>query len=52
MQEGDEVARRSNEEAVAAFKAANYDLAISKYNEGIAAVPDFWAAHRSFWAVK
>lgn len=41
MQEGDEVARRSNEEAVAAFKAGNYDLAISKYNEGVAAVPDF-----------
>jgi tetratricopeptide (TPR) repeat protein len=41
MQEGDEVARRSNEEAIAAFKAGNYDLAISKYSEGIAAVPDF-----------
>ena len=41
MQEGDELVRHSNEEAQAAFKAGNYDLAISKYNEGIAAVPDF-----------
>jgi tetratricopeptide (TPR) repeat protein len=41
IQEGDEVARKSNTEGVEALKAKNYDLAISKFDEGVAAVPDF-----------
>src|SRR5205823_4775262 len=40
-QAGDEIARKSNEEGKAALKAENYDLAISKFDEGVAAVPDF-----------
>lgn len=38
---GDETARRSNLEGKAALDAKNWDLAIAKFNEGIAAVPDY-----------
>lgn len=41
IQAADEIASRSNTEGVAALKAKDYDLAISKFNEGVAAVPDF-----------
>lgn len=41
LQEGDAVASRANSEAVAALKAKNYDIAIAKFEEGAAAVPDF-----------
>lgn len=41
VQEGDAVAGRANTEGVAALKAKNYDLAIAKFAEGVAAVPDF-----------
>ncbi|MBC7899781.1 MAG: hypothetical protein H7070_06970 [Saprospiraceae bacterium] len=41
IQEGDAVAGKSNTEGVEALKAKNYDLAISKFAEGVAAVPDF-----------
>src|SRR5437868_1760706 len=41
MQAADEIARKSNEEGKVALKAENYDLAISKFDEGIAAVPDY-----------
>lgn len=41
MQQGDAVARKASEEGNAALHANNFDLAISKYDEGIAAVPDF-----------
>ncbi|MGH9820334.1 MAG: hypothetical protein ACRD43_09215, partial [Pyrinomonadaceae bacterium] len=41
MQEGDAVARKSSEEGNAALRASNFDLAITKYDEGIAAVPDY-----------
>lgn len=41
VQEGDEVARKSNQEGVDALKAKNYDLAISKFDAGVQAVPDF-----------
>ncbi|MFN0278737.1 MAG: tetratricopeptide repeat protein [Pyrinomonadaceae bacterium] len=37
----DAVAAKAFEEGKAASKAENYDLAIAKFNEGIAAVPDF-----------
>ncbi|MGB7210839.1 MAG: carboxypeptidase-like regulatory domain-containing protein, partial [Pyrinomonadaceae bacterium] len=41
MQEGDEVASKANTEGIAALKVKNYDLAIAKFAEGVAAVPDF-----------
>jgi tetratricopeptide (TPR) repeat protein len=41
IQADDEVARRTNTEGRAALEAKNYDLAIAKFNEGIAAVPDY-----------
>lgn len=41
VQEGDAVAGKANTEGVAALKAKNYDLAIAKFSEGVAAVPDF-----------
>lgn len=41
IQEGDTIARRSVEEGNAAYQAKNYDLALAKFDEGIAAVPDF-----------
>jgi tetratricopeptide (TPR) repeat protein len=41
IQAGDEAARRADAEGKAALEAKNYDLAISKFNEGIAAVPDY-----------
>jgi tetratricopeptide (TPR) repeat protein len=37
----DEVARKANTEGRAALEAKNYDLAIAKFSEGIAAVPDY-----------
>ena len=40
-QAADETARKSNEEGNAALKAENYDLAITKFSEGVAAVPDY-----------
>lgn len=41
IQAGDAVASKSNTEGVAALNAKNYDLAIQKFGEGVAAVPDF-----------
>ena len=41
IQADDETARRADTEGKAALKEKNYDLAITKFNEGIAAVPDF-----------
>ena len=41
VQEGDEVARKSNQEGVEALNAKNYDLAIAKFDAGVQAVPDF-----------
>ena len=41
IQASDEIAKKSNEEGNAALKAENYDLAISKFSEGVAAVPDY-----------
>lgn len=41
LQDGDAVAGKANTEGVAALKAKNYDLAIAKFAEGVAAVPDF-----------
>jgi tetratricopeptide (TPR) repeat protein len=41
IQAGDEAARRADVEGKAALKAKNWDLAVSKFDEGIAAVPDY-----------
>ena len=41
VQEGDAIASKANTEGIAALKAKNYDLAIAKFAEGVAAVPDF-----------
>ena len=41
IQQGDAVARKASEEGFAAYKAKNYDLAITKFDEGVAAVPDY-----------
>lgn len=41
IQEGDDIARRANSEGIEALKVKNYDLAITKFDEGITAVPDF-----------
>lgn len=41
LQEGDAVAGKANTDGVAALKAKDYDLAIAKFSEGVAAVPDF-----------
>lgn len=41
LQADDETARRANTEGKAALDAKNYDLAIAKFDEGIAAVPDY-----------
>ena len=41
IQDADAIARKSSEEGNAALKAGNFDLAISKYDEGVAAVPDY-----------
>ena len=41
IQQADAVAQKSNEEGNAALKAENYDLAITKFSEGVAAVPDY-----------
>jgi len=52
MKNADEVARRSNDEGNTAYNAGNYDLAIQKYSEGIAAVPDFVGSTPILWAGK
>ena len=41
LQEGDDIASKANTEGVAALKAKNYELAITKFSEGVAAVPDY-----------
>lgn len=41
LKNADAIAARSNTEGAAALKAGNFDLALTKFNEGIAAVPDF-----------
>lgn len=41
IQAGDDAARRADAEGKAALEAKNYDLAIAKFSEGIAAVPDY-----------
>jgi tetratricopeptide (TPR) repeat protein len=41
LQDGDAIASKANTDGVAALKAKNYDLAIAKFAEGVAAVPDF-----------
>ena len=41
IQDGDAIAGKANSEGVVALKAKNYDLAIAKFAEGVAAVPDF-----------
>lgn len=41
MKNADAVAIKSNSEGKAALDAKNYDLAITKYSEGIEAVPDY-----------
>lgn len=41
LRQGDEVASKANTDGVAALKAKNYDLAIAKFSEGVAAVPDY-----------
>lgn len=38
---GDDVARKSNEEGNALLKTESWDLAIAKFTEGVAAVPDY-----------
>ena len=41
IQAGDEAARKATAEGVDALNAKNYDLAISKFDEGVTAVPDY-----------
>jgi tetratricopeptide (TPR) repeat protein len=41
IQEGDAISRKANDEGNVALKAADYDLAIAKFGEGITAVPDY-----------
>jgi tetratricopeptide (TPR) repeat protein len=41
IQADDETARKASQEGIAALNAKNYDLAITKFDEGVAAVPDF-----------
>ena len=41
VQEGDSIASKANSEGVIALKAKNYDVAIAKFGEGVAAVPDY-----------
>ena len=41
IQEGDAIASKSNKEGIDALNAKNYDVAIQKFSEGVAAVPDF-----------
>jgi tetratricopeptide (TPR) repeat protein len=41
IQSGDEAARRANQEGRAALEAKNWDVALAKFDEGIAAVPDY-----------
>ncbi|MGD9588260.1 MAG: hypothetical protein AB7Q37_05760 [Pyrinomonadaceae bacterium] len=41
IQEGDAIAAKANSDGVAALKAKDYNTAIAKFSEGVAAVPDF-----------
>jgi len=41
IKNADAIASKSNTEGRAALDAKNYDLAIAKYSEGVAAVPDY-----------
>ena len=41
IKNADATAIKANAEGQAALKAENYDLAVAKFNEGIAAVPDY-----------
>lgn len=41
VQEGDAAAAKANSEGVAALKAKDYNTAIAKFSEGVAAVPDY-----------
>jgi tetratricopeptide (TPR) repeat protein len=41
IQESDAVASKANTEGIAALKAGDYTLAINKFTEGVAAVPDY-----------
>ncbi len=41
LKQGDDAANKANTDGVAALKAKNYDLAIAKFDEGVAAVPDY-----------
>lgn len=41
LQEGDAVAGKANSDGIAALKAKDYALAIAKFSEGAAAVPDY-----------
>ena len=41
MQADDEIARKADVEGKAALKEKNWDLAVAKFSEGIAAVPDY-----------
>jgi tetratricopeptide (TPR) repeat protein len=41
IQEADGIASKANQEGVAALKAKDYNTAIAKFSEGVAAVPDF-----------
>lgn len=52
VKNADAIARKSNDEANAAYAAGNYDLAIQKYTEGINAVPDFIGSTPILWAGK
>jgi tetratricopeptide (TPR) repeat protein len=52
IKNADEIARKSNEEGNAALNAGNFDLAIEKYSQGIAAVPDFIGSTPILWSGK
>lgn len=41
IQEGDEIARKANTDGLAALTAKNYDVAITEFDKGVAAVPDY-----------
>lgn len=41
IQEGDAIAAKANSDGVTALKAKDYNTAIAKFSEGVAAVPDF-----------
>ena len=52
IKNADEIAKRSNDEGNTAYKAGNYDLAIQKYSEGIAALPDYVGSTPILWSGK